>query len=56
MTVKEYNQCVDDYSDNLYRFVLKNIKDISMIMFDERDVIRHHLVKQIIVAYNKLDE
>ena len=36
--------------------VLKNIKDISMIMFDERDVIRHHLVKQIIVAYNKLDE
>ena len=27
MTVKEYNQSVDDYSDNLYRFVLKNIKD-----------------------------
>ena len=27
MTVKEYNKTVDDYSDNLYRFVLKNIKD-----------------------------
>lgn len=27
MTVKEFNKCVDDYSDNLYRFVLKNIKD-----------------------------
>lgn len=27
MTVKEYNQSVEDYSDNLYRFVLKNIKD-----------------------------
>jgi RNA polymerase sigma-70 factor (ECF subfamily) len=27
MTRKEYNQCVDDYSDNVYRFVLKNIKD-----------------------------
>lgn len=27
MTVKEYNKSVDDYSDNLYRFVLKNIRD-----------------------------
>ena len=28
MTTKEYNNCVDLYSDNLYRFILKNIKDI----------------------------
>lgn len=27
MTVAEYNQCVDNYSDSLYRFVLKHIKD-----------------------------
>lgn len=27
MTVKEFNTCVDLYSDGLYRFVLKNIKD-----------------------------
>ncbi len=27
MTVREYNQCVDTYSDNLFRFDLKNIKD-----------------------------
>lgn len=27
MTVREYNKSVDDYSDSLYRFVLKNIKD-----------------------------
>jgi RNA polymerase sigma factor (sigma-70 family) len=27
MTVKEYNESVDKYSDNLFRFVLKNIKD-----------------------------
>lgn len=27
MTVAEYNDSVDNYSDNLYRFVLKNIKD-----------------------------
>ena len=27
MTVEEYNDSVDRYSDGLYRFVLKNIKD-----------------------------
>ncbi len=27
MTVAEYNDSVDKYSDNLYRFVLKNIRD-----------------------------
>jgi len=27
VTVAEYNQCVDSYSDSLYRFILKHIKD-----------------------------
>ncbi len=27
MTTPEYNRCVDLYSDNLYRFILKNLKD-----------------------------
>ena len=27
MTVEEFNQCVDLHSDNLYRFILKNVKD-----------------------------
>ena len=27
MTVEEFNQCVDLYSDNLYRFILNNVKD-----------------------------
>jgi len=27
VTVIEYNQCVDSYSDSLYRFILKHIKD-----------------------------
>jgi RNA polymerase sigma-70 factor (ECF subfamily) len=27
MTVAEYNQCVDAFSDNVYRFILKNLKD-----------------------------
>lgn len=27
MTVKEYNQAVDSYSDGIFRFILKNIRD-----------------------------
>lgn len=27
MTVEEFNQCVDQHADNLYRFILKNVKD-----------------------------
>lgn len=27
MTVKEYNQAVEDHSDGVYRFILKNLKD-----------------------------
>jgi RNA polymerase sigma-70 factor (ECF subfamily) len=27
MTANEFNKAVDDYSDSIYRFILKNIKD-----------------------------
>ncbi len=27
MTTREYNECVDAYADNIYRFVLKHIKN-----------------------------
>ena len=27
MTAAEYNHCVDNYADNIYRFVLKNIRN-----------------------------
>ena len=30
MTVEEYNRAVDAYSDNLYRFVLKNLRNEAM--------------------------
>jgi len=33
--------------------LLKNIKGIDFVKFDEKDVIRHELVKSIIKAYNK---
>lgn len=36
MTVADYNKAVDVYADNLYRFVLKNLKDEHM----SRDIIQ----------------
>ena len=30
MTIAEYNFCADQYSDGVYRFILKNIKDENM--------------------------
>lgn len=27
MTVDEFNRCVDEHADSLYRFILKNVKD-----------------------------
>jgi RNA polymerase sigma factor (sigma-70 family) len=27
MTAEEYNECVDQFSDGVYRFILKNIRD-----------------------------
>jgi RNA polymerase sigma factor (sigma-70 family) len=36
MTVQEYNQCVTDYADNVYRFILKNLRHEE----DARDVVQ----------------
>lgn len=33
--------------------ILKGIKGIGMVIFDERDIIRHRLVKDIVKAYDK---
>ena len=33
--------------------ILKEIKEISIINFDHRDVIRHPLVSKIVEAYQK---
>ena len=30
MTLNEYNKCVDRFSDNVYRFILKNTKDEAL--------------------------
>ena len=36
MTEKEYNECINNYADNVYRFILKNIRHEE----DARDVVQ----------------
>lgn len=36
--------------------VLKNIKDIAIVEFNEKDVVRHKLVQDIVKAYEKYEE
>jgi len=36
--------------------ILKNVDDIAQIRFNERDVVRHKLVQEIIKAYEKNEE
>ncbi|MCC6599078.1 MAG: RNA polymerase sigma factor [Crocinitomicaceae bacterium] len=48
MTVSEYNNCVDLYSDGLYRFLLKNVKDTEKA----RDLVQETYTK----LWSKVDE
>ena len=41
MTTVEFNRCVDEHSDGLYRFILKNIKDED----EARDVVQDSFEK-----------
>ena len=36
--------------------ILKDVDDIAINKFSERDVVRHRLVQQIIKAYEKYEE
>jgi len=48
MTTKEYNICVDKYSDGLYRFILKNIRDEDKA----KDIVQDSFVR----LWNKVKE
>ncbi|TAH44340.1 MAG: RNA polymerase sigma factor [Bacteroidetes bacterium] len=41
MTTSEYNQCVDQHADGVYRFILKNIRDEE----EARDVVQDSFEK-----------
>jgi RNA polymerase sigma-70 factor (ECF subfamily) len=50
MTEKEYNQCVNLYSDNVYRFILKNLRHTE----DAKDVVQTAFEK-LWINKNKVD-
>lgn len=66
MTEGEYNNCVNQYADNVYRFILKNIKheedakDIIQTTFEKlwknRDIVDNAKSKSFLftVAYNQM--
>ncbi len=41
MTISEYNSCVDSFSDGIYRFVLKNLRDTEV----SHDIVQDSFMK-----------
>jgi len=66
MTEKEYNHCVNLYADNVYRFILKNLrheedaKDVVQAAFEKLWINRETVVNEksksflFTVAYNQM--
>ena len=66
MTEKEYNECVGLYADNVYRFIVKNLrheddaKDVVQSAFEKlwinREKVKHERSKSYLftVAYNQM--
>ena len=53
MTVEEYNSCVDEHSDGIYRFILKNIRDKETAMDIVQDTFEKMWRKFREVQYSK---
>jgi RNA polymerase sigma factor (sigma-70 family) len=53
MTLTEYNQCVEKYSDGLYRFVLKNLKDAEKASDIVQDSFERLWIKVTEIAFEK---
>lgn len=54
MTVKEYNQAVDLYSDGIYRFILKNLRDADRSRDIVQDTFEKLWIKISDVSGNKV--
>lgn len=66
MTEREYNECVNQYADNVFRFIVKNLrheedaKDIVQTAFEKlwrnRDIVDYPKSKSYLftVAYNQM--
>lgn len=53
MTVNEYNKCVDSYSDSIYRFALKLLKDIDLAKDNVQDSFEKLWIKHADVEFSK---
>lgn len=54
MIVEEYNKSVDLYSDGIYRFILKNIKDTNEAKDIVQDTFEKLWIKSSDVSYSKV--
>jgi RNA polymerase sigma factor (sigma-70 family) len=54
MTVEEYNISVDDYSDNIYRFILKNIRNSDKAKDIVQDTYEKLWIKVEEVSFEKV--
>jgi RNA polymerase sigma factor (sigma-70 family) len=53
MTVAEFNHCVDQFSDRLFRFVLKNIRDRAAAEDIIQDTYEKMWIKHDDISYSK---
>lgn len=53
MTISEYNRCVDDYSDGVYRFVVKNLRDEEKARDIVQDSFEKMWVRSSEISYEK---
>lgn len=66
MTEKEYNECVNRYADNVYRFILKNLKHTAnaedvvqsafQALWEQRTTVQEATAKALLftIAYRKM--
>jgi RNA polymerase sigma factor (sigma-70 family) len=53
MTIGEYNKCVEDFSDGVYRFVLKNLRDEEKAKDTVQDSFEKMWVKAGEISFEK---
>lgn len=53
MTTEEFNKCVDEHSDNVYRFILKNIRDEEQARDIVQDTFEKLWVKAEGISFEK---
>lgn len=66
MTEKEYNECVNKYADNVYRFILKNLRHAAnaedvvqssfQALWEQRSTVQEATAKSLLftIAYRKM--